>query len=66
MIFAIVTRTRKIIAHQMAYQWNPHLTWENSSQTMIEIKMETSRLCDQECCPPSRSSNIKSLAATIH
>ena len=42
------------------------LTWENSSQTLIGIKMETNRLCDKECCPPLRSSKIKSLAAVIH
>ena len=50
----------------MAHQWNPPLTWENSSQTLIGIKMETNGLCDKECCPPLRSSKIKSLAAAIH
>ena len=64
-ILATVTRTRRIIVHRVAYQWNPHLTWENSSQILTEIKMETNRLYDKECCPPPSSTRINSLAATI-
>ena len=65
-IRAPVTRTRRSIAHGGAHQWDPHLTWEDSSQTLMEIKMQTNRLWDKECCPPPSSTRIKSLAAAIH
>lgn len=65
-IWAPVTRTRRGTAHRGAHQWDPHLTWEDSSQTLTEIKMETNRLRDKECCPPPSSTRIKSLAAAIH
>ena len=62
---ATVSRTGWVIAFKWSirgilYSWDKLV--KDASQILLKIKLKWTGLCNKECCPPPRSTRIKSLA----